>query len=77
MIERRYRFAMEEGNGKLFAVGGCLTGDSMEWIDLQNGTSWIREDIPFDVDSHCMTTFNSTHVILTGGCLDGSVSKRS
>ena len=77
MNERRSYFSMVEGNGKLFAVGGWYTGDSMEWIDLQNGESWVREDLPFVISRHCMTWFNSSHAILTGGWSDGKVSKRS
>ena len=76
MNERRYVFAMVAGNGKLFAVGGHLTEKSMEWIDLQSGTAWVREDLPFGIRYHCMSGFNSTHAILTGGVLDGKVSER-
>ena len=74
---QRYHFAMVEGNGKLFAVGGYGSRNSMEGVDLQNGTSWIRENLPFSITAHCMSGFNSTHAILTGGFLDGKVSKRS
>ena len=82
MNERRVGFAMVEGNGKLFAVGGISVngedgmGNSMEWIDLNNGTSWTREDIPFRLYGHCMTRFNSSHAILTGGWSNFKVSKR-
>ena len=77
MNEGRAYFAMVEGNGKLFAVGGYRTDNSMEWIDLQSGTSWRRENLPFDIRFHCMSGFNSTHAILTGGVLDGKVRKRN
>lgn len=77
MNERRIFFAMEEGHGKLFAVGGKRSKNSMEWIDRQKRTSWIRENLPFDIYTHCMAKFNSSHVILTGGMLNGDVSKRN
>ena len=81
MNERRVDFAMVEGNGILFAVGGISLngedgmGNSMEWIDLKKGTSWTREDIPFSLYGHCMTGFNSSHAILTGGWSGVKVSK--
>ena len=47
MNERPSYCAMEEGNGKLFAVVGH---DDMEWIDLRKGTTWIREKLPFYIN---------------------------
>ena len=76
MIERRKKFAMAEGNDKLFAVGGGGNAEnSMEWIDLSNTTNWTKVDLPFSVWGHCMTYFNSTHVLLIGGRLDNRVNK--
>ena len=65
----RKHFSMEEANGKLFAVGGVDPGaeGSMEWIYLKNVTSWTKKDLPFKVKRHCMTKFNETHILLTGG----------
>ena len=73
MKEPRRDFAMEEGNGKLFSVAGGINGGeakSMEWIDLKNGLSWTRQDLPFTNVGHCMTKFNETHLIVTGGLLN-------
>ena len=68
-------FAMAEGNGKLFAVGGIDHPNSMEWIDIQHGTNWTREHLKFDIHNQCMSKYNDSHVILTGGYLNGKVSK--
>ena len=66
---------MEEGNGKLFSVGGndIYAKASMEWIDLTNGFDWTRQDLPFTIHRHCMTKFNKTHLIVTGGWLNKTV----
>ena len=83
MNEKRADFAMEEGNGKLFSVGGLLgkpwklVGNSMEWIDLTNGLRWTQQDLPFTIYDHCMTKFNKTHLIVTGGYLNSTVCKMS
>ena len=78
MKQKRMRFALAEGNGILFAVGGNYGYEdksTMEWINLDHGTSWTTENTPFSVEKHCMTMFNRTHLILTGGILDKEVSK--
>ena len=77
MIERRRYFAMVEGDGKIFSVGGSGNEDSMEWIDLKEKTSWTRQNLPFTISFQCMATFNSSHTIQTGGYLNGKVNKRS
>ena len=59
-------FAMGEGNGILFSLGE----KSMEWIDLKNGMRWTQQDLPFTINNHCMTNFNQTHLIVTGGLLN-------
>ena len=71
MNEARSDFGMEEANGKLFSVGGgrASAGVSMEWMDLTDGLRWTRQDLTFRIDNHCMTKFNETHLIVTGGRL--------
>ena len=70
MKEKRLYFAMEEHNGKLFAVGGetsFASRKSMEWIDLTSGMSWNKESISFGIMGHCMANYNTTHLIVIGG----------
>ena len=69
--------SMIEMDGKLFAVGG--SGDSrgdnlMEWTSLENGVVWTTEEMPFRVRGHCVTKFNETHLLLTGGTIDETSS---
>ena len=75
---------MGMGSGKLFAVGGvdnsggcnsCKRHKSMEWIELANGVSWTKVDLPFSVFGHCITKLNATHIMLTGGLMNMRVSK--
>ena len=75
MNEARYSFAMEEVSGTLFSVGGngIRAGMSMEWIDIRNGQSWTKQDLPFKISRHCMTKFNKTHLIVPGGFLNDTV----
>jgi len=55
-------------NNKLFAVGGYAALDSFESIDLMNAKEWRKEkDLPFGITDHCITRYNETHFLLTGG----------
>ena len=76
MKEQRSYFSMFESNNKLFVVGGWgAAQNSFESIDLMNAKEWRKEkDLPFSVESHCITRYNETHFLLTGGRLNGKVS---
>ena len=66
---------MFASNKTLFAVGGRGAENSFESIDLMNATEWRKEkDLPFTVTGHCITRYNETHFLLTGGVLNGKVS---
>ena len=69
---------MFASNKTLFAVGGSGgASNSFESIDLMNATEWRKEkDLPFRVYGHCITRYNETHFLLTGGYLNRKVSKR-
>ena len=70
MHKRRSKFSMYEANGTLFAVGGRdNASSSLEWITLNGGNNWTKEDLPFSTSDDCITKFNSTHLIKTGGWL--------
>ena len=75
MKKGRYYFSMFASNNKLFAVGGRGAENSFESIDLNDATEWRKEkDLPFRVEQHCITRYNETHFLLTGGRLNGWVS---
>ena len=68
---------MFASNNNLFAVGGSGAQSSFESIDLMTAKEWRKEkDLPFTVWGHCITRYNETHFLLTGGRLNGWVSKR-
>ena len=70
MLERRSKFSMYEAKGTLFAIGGRDNAStSLEWISLIGGKHWTKEDLPFSTSDDCITKFNSTHLIKTGGWL--------
>ena len=74
MLERRSKFSMYEAKGTLFAIGGRDNAStSLEWIILTEGKNWTKEDLPFSTSDDCITKFNSTHLIKTGGELGGKV----
>jgi len=78
MKKRRGYFSMFEANKTLFAVGGVGAENSFESIDLMNAKEWRKEkDLPFRVDSHCVTRYNETHFLLTGGELNYRNSKKT
>ena len=75
MKKKRVYFSMFASNKTLFAVGGWGTENSFESIDLKNATEWRKEkDLPFKVSHHCITRYNKTHFLLTGGQLNWMVS---
>ena len=57
---------MEEGMGKFFSVGGYGGPSSMEWM-MDDGRNWVKLDLPFYVYGHCISKYNDTHLLLTGG----------
>ena len=70
-------------NNKQFAVEDFINVLPMnptidlESIDLNDATEWRKEkDLPFRVHDYCITRYNETHFLLTGGALNGKVSKR-
>ena len=66
---------MFASNKTLFAVGGEGAENSIESIDLMNAKEWRKEkDPPFVIKNHCITRYNETHFLLTGGHLNGWVS---
>ena len=70
MHERRSKFAMYDAGGYLFAFGGRDNAStSLEWIHLTDGEKWEKEALPFTISDHCITKFNDTHLIATGGWL--------
>ena len=67
MNEKRADFAMGEGMGKIFSVGGYGASSSMEWIMMDDGKNWVKQDLPFSIYGHCISKYNDTHLLLTGG----------
>ena len=70
MIVKRDDFAMVEGMGQLFSVGGYMDDlSSIEWISIQDGKKWVKQAIPFDIIGHCISKYSRTRFLLTGGYL--------
>ena len=62
---------MFDVNNKIFSVGGYSAENIFESIDLMNAKEWRKEkDLPFRVYNHCITRYNETHFLLTGGWLN-------
>ena len=75
--DERDRFSMTEVSDMLVSIGGAGGPTSFEIINLLNGTSWIKRELPFSIYEHCSTKINETTILITGGALqNGQVSKK-
>ena len=67
---------MTEVNDLLVSIGGAGAPPSFEVINVQNGTSWIKKELPFSISHHCSTKINETTILITGGVSGGKVSEK-
>ena len=72
----RWLFSMTEVSDLLVSIGGVGADTSFEIINVQNGTNWVKKELPFKIHGHCSTKINQTTILITGGYLDGKVSKK-
>ena len=81
----RRSFSMTEINDLLVSIGGSdprvnhlhhQATSSLEYINVLNGTKWIKRDMPFSIYSHCSMKINQSTILITGGWNpNGRVSK--
>ena len=71
----RHSFSISEINELLVIIGGASRSSSIEYINVLNGTKWIKKDMPFDIYNHCSTKINQTTILMTGGRLNKTVTK--
>ena len=81
MIEKRSHFGMLNVNNNLYSIGGGGSLHTMETIDLNGGTPWKKEEMPFGVSSHCVVNIGSKILVIGGfffpiGGGSGYVSKK-
>ena len=76
MNQKRANFGMGEGMGKIFLVGGSGDSSSMEWIMIDDGKNWVKQDLPFSVHTQCISKYNDTHLLLTGGVVSDKQQSR-
>ena len=75
LSDAREYCSLTEINDLLVIIGGWGTYTSFEVINVQNGTSWIKKELLFSIWRHCSAKINETSILITGGLLDGKVSK--
>ena len=73
--DARWYFSMTDVNDLLVSIGGAGAPPSFEVINVQNGTSWVRKELPFRLHGHCSTKINETSILITGGYSDFKASK--
>ena len=73
----RVSFSMTEINDLLICIGGFGEYSSFEYINVLKGTKWIKRDMHFGIWGHCSAKINQSTILITGGWLDGKVSKSS
>ena len=73
----RSQFSMTEINDLLVSIGDDGGSSSFEYINLLNETKWMKKDMPFDIAYHCSTKINQSKILITGGRLNGPVSKNN
>ena len=64
----RSDFSMTAINDLLVVIGGFVRGSSsFEYINVLNGTKWIKSDMQFNIHHHCSTKINQTTILIAGG----------
>ena len=63
----RAYFSMKYLNGKLWAIGGEQSLNTIEFIDVNNPAEWIVEKTPFSIFGQCLTELPNNRFLLTGG----------
>jgi len=68
MINKRSYFGMSIIDGTIYAIGGFLSWNEMESINIKTGDQWKEEaNLPFRVSGHCVVTINKKIVVIGGG----------
>ena len=59
MINKRSFFGISIINETIYAIGGYLSWNEMESINIKTGDQWKEEaNLPFRVAGHCVVTIN-------------------
>lgn len=66
MVDGRYGFGMANVEGIIYAIGGWLSSDMMETINVETGRKWKKESLPFNVFRHCVVYINMTIIVIGG-----------
>ena len=80
MNSKRHNFGLMSLDGFIWAVGSGNnldynpTGNSIEYIDLNNPTKWSQQTMAFSVWGHCLAELSRNKLIVTAGWIRG-VSK--
>lgn len=64
-----YQFSMVKLNEKIVVIGSSYTGNSFEFINIQNGSNWDAKSFTLKPSSHCTVAISETTVMIIGGIL--------
>ena len=68
LVNRRGGLGLVNVEGTIYALGGSPSYDTMETINLETGSEWKIESLPFNMSSFCVVNINTT-IIVTGGAI--------
>lgn len=70
MNSKRRWFGMVSIDDMIYAIGGYPSDDTMESINIKDGTQWKQEFMPFKVRKHCVVSVNSKVIVIGGKIKD-------
>ena len=66
MVNKRFLFGMVNVNGIIYSIGGKGSETTMETIELNHGTKWKEEEMPFGIGSPCVVNLGAKIYVIGG-----------
>ena len=73
LIQPRSLFSMTKINQQLVIIGGLSAENSIEYINIAQGSKWAKKTLDFDVYYHCSVVINNSTIMVIGGYQDYKV----
>ena len=73
MVNERFLFGMIHVNGIIYSIGGTGSETTMETIELNHGTEWREEEMPFSIGSPCVVNLGAKIYVIGGYSEDDGV----
>ena len=73
LIQPRSWFSMTMITKQVVIIGGENARYSIEYINIEQGSKWVKKNLDFDVTEHCTVPINNSTIMVIGGVQDGKV----